>query len=124
LAEQSGAPLALASHLDLPGEVDLAIVAVPNAMHEPVSVDLLTAGVHVLVEKPMARTVAECDRMIAAARSTGALLAVGHDFRHFPIARFARDLLIRTHGNGITRWWAKSAVPLLILGGKPKQAVL
>jgi predicted dehydrogenase len=44
----------------------------------------------VLVEKPMARTVAECDRMIAAAASTRAVLAVGHDFRHFPIARFAR----------------------------------
>jgi predicted dehydrogenase len=92
LADQTGAPLALSSHLDLRGQVDLAIAAVPNALHEPVAVDLLSAGVHVLVEKPMARTTEECDRMIAAAGPTGAVLAVGHDFRHFPIARFARGL--------------------------------
>lgn len=83
---------AYASHADLPGLVDAAIVTVPNAAHADVAVDLLRAGISVLVEKPMARTVAECDRMIAAAASTGAVLAVGHDFRFFPVARFARDL--------------------------------
>jgi predicted dehydrogenase len=90
LAARAGAPLALASHEELPGRVDAAIVAVPNAFHESVAVPLLQAGVHVLVEKPMARTVAECDRMLAAA--VGTVLAVGHDFRHFPVARFAREL--------------------------------
>jgi predicted dehydrogenase len=81
------------SHLPLPGSVDLALVAVPNAWHEPVAVDLLRAGVHVLVEKPMARTVTECDRMLAAAAEGHATLAVGHDFRFFPVAQAAHELL-------------------------------
>src|SRR5512147_2701092 len=90
IAGQIGARHVYASHLELPGVVDAAVVAVPNEFHASVAIDLLNAGVHVLVEKPMARTVAECDRMIAAAASMRAVLAVGHDFRHFPIARFAR----------------------------------
>ena len=93
LAAQAGAPLALSNFAELAGSVDLALVAVPNAFHEQVVVNLLNAGVHVLVEKPMARTTAECDRMLLAAAETGAVLAVGHDFRHFPVARFAKDLL-------------------------------
>jgi predicted dehydrogenase len=93
LAARVGAPLAVAHHDAFAGHVDLALVATPNASHESIAVDLLRAGVHVLVEKPMARTTAECDRMLAAAASAGMVLAVGHDFRHFPIARFAREYL-------------------------------
>lgn len=92
LAARAGAPLALSSHRDLDGRVDAALVALPNALHEQVSIDLLQAGVHVLVEKPMARSVEECDRMLAAAAAAGAVLAVGHDFRHFPIARRVHEL--------------------------------
>ena len=92
LAARVSASLALSNYAELPGKIDLAIVAVPNALHERVAVDLLHAGVHVLVEKPMARTAAECDRMLVAAAQAGAVIAVGHDFRHFPVARFARDL--------------------------------
>ena len=92
LAARAGAPFALSNHRELPGKIDLALVAVPNAFHERVTVDLLAAGIHVLVEKPMARTTAECDRMIASAAASGRLLAVGHDFRQYPVAGFARAL--------------------------------
>jgi predicted dehydrogenase len=91
LAGRAGVNRAVADHRELIGAVDAALVAVPNAWHEPIAGDLLRAGVHVLVEKPMARTTAECDRMLAAAAERGAVLAVGHDFRHFPVAGFARD---------------------------------
>src|SRR5262245_29761733 len=47
-------------YLELCGNVDLAIVALPNELHQPVSSRLLESGVHVLCEKPMARTVDEC----------------------------------------------------------------
>jgi predicted dehydrogenase len=92
LATRVGAPYVVPDHRDLPGKVDLAIVAVPNAFHAAVAVDLLRAGVHVLVEKPMGRSFAVCYGMLAAASASGAVLAVGHDFRHYPVARFARDL--------------------------------
>jgi predicted dehydrogenase len=91
LAGRVGARLVLSDHATLPGAVDLAIVAAPNAVHASIAIDLLSAGVHVLVEKPMARTTAECDGMIAAAERSGVVLAVGHDFRYFPVARFAHD---------------------------------
>ena len=92
LARRAGGAPVVARHDDLPVPVDLALVAVPNAHHASVAADLLRAGVHVLVEKPMARTVAECDRMVAAAAGSGRILAVGHDFRHYPVAHYAREL--------------------------------
>ena len=52
---------------ELAGEVDAVTIAVPTESHLGVAVPLLEAGVPVLVEKPMARTVAEADAMIAAA---------------------------------------------------------
>jgi predicted dehydrogenase len=91
LAGRAGSGRAFADYRELIGAVDAALVAVPNAWHEPIASDLLRAGIHVLVEKPMARTIAECDRMLAAAAEGGAVLAVGHDFRQFPVARFAQS---------------------------------
>jgi predicted dehydrogenase len=92
LAARAPGAAALASHETLPGLVDAVLLTAPNAVHERVALPLLAAGVHLLVEKPMARTAAECDRMRAAAEQAGVVLAVGHDFRHFPVARFAREL--------------------------------
>jgi predicted dehydrogenase len=62
-------------------DVDAAVVATPNALHAPQSVALLRAGKHVIVEKPMATSVAECDEMIDASRASGALLMVAHCWR-------------------------------------------
>jgi predicted dehydrogenase len=62
-------------------EVDAAVVATPNALHAPQSVALLRAGKHVIVEKPMATSVAECDEMIDASRASGAFLMVAHCWR-------------------------------------------
>jgi predicted dehydrogenase len=62
-------------------DVDAAVVATPNALHAPQSVALLRAGKHVIVEKPMATSVAECDEMIEVSRASGALLMVAHCWR-------------------------------------------
>ena len=65
----------------------LAIVALPNDLHAPVTIQALQHGAHVLCEKPMARTTEECDRMLDAAAAMDRILAVGHFRRFFPITR-------------------------------------
>jgi predicted dehydrogenase len=93
LAERFGVTDVATDYRDLPGRVDAAIVALPNSLHSPVSCELLRRGVHVLVEKPMAVNVRECDEMIAAAQAGRSVLAVGLDFRFFDSSRWVRDLL-------------------------------
>lgn len=93
LAQQYGVPEVATDYRELPGQVDGAVVALPNSLHAPVSIELLKRGVAVLVEKPMAMTVAECDAMIEAARAGRAVLAVGLDFRFFDSSLLVRDLL-------------------------------
>src|SRR3954452_2112845 len=93
LADRFGVREVATDYRELPGQVEGAVVALPNSLHAPVSIELLRRGVHVLVEKPMAMTVAECDAMIAAARAGRAVLAVGLDFRFFDSSLLVRDLL-------------------------------
>src|SRR3954447_12423341 len=93
LAARFGVPEVATDYRELPGKVDGAVVALPNSLHAPVSIELLRRGVHVLVEKPMAMTVAECDEMIEAARAGRTVLAVGLDFRFFESSLFVRNLL-------------------------------
>src|SRR5262245_3246091 len=55
------------------GKVDAVSLAVPTKSHCEISCALLEAGIHVLVEKPIARTLAEADQMIAAAKKGAAI---------------------------------------------------
>jgi predicted dehydrogenase len=73
------------------GLVDAVSVAVPTVAHLEVAERLLRAGVAVLVEKPIAGSLAEADRMIAAAREGGALLVVGHTERFNPAVQALRE---------------------------------
>jgi len=87
-----------AAHADpaaLDGAVDLVSIAVPTARHHDVALPFLAAGVHVLVEKPIATSLAEADAMIAAAKKGGALLAVGHLQRFNPAFRALADALAK-----------------------------
>ena len=68
----------------LPGRCDAVSLAVPTEAHAEIACPLLEAGIHVLVEKPIARDLEEADRMIAAAEKGGALLQVGHLERFNP----------------------------------------
>ena len=75
---------ALEDYRALFGRVDAVTVAVPTVEHLRVARDFLERGVHVLVEKPMAVSLAEADAMIGAARASGATLAIGHTERFNP----------------------------------------
>lgn len=69
---------------ELMGRVDAVSIAVPTESHCEIACGLLEAGIHVLVEKPISRTLEEADRMIAAAQKGKALLQVGHLERFNP----------------------------------------
>jgi len=78
---------------DIIGEVDAVTVAVPTEIHRDIALMFLEAGVPVLVEKPLARTVAEADALVAAAARSGVVLAVGHTERFNPAVAAARPML-------------------------------
>ncbi len=75
----------LTSHLELAGEVDAAVVAVPSSRHFQVAADLLSAGIHLLVEKPLATTVADAEQLCRLAKEKDLHLQVGHLERFNPI---------------------------------------
>jgi len=78
---------------ELIGQVDAVTIAVPTELHRDVALMCLNAGMSVLVEKPMARSLAEADDMIAAADAGGLTLAVGQTERFNPAVSAARPLL-------------------------------
>jgi predicted dehydrogenase len=78
---------------DLAGHVDAVTIAVPTEIHCDVALMFLAAGVPVLIEKPLARTMAEADALVAAAATAGAILAVGHTERFNPAVAAARPIL-------------------------------
>ena len=89
VAARHGVP-ALASHRDLPRDLDAVSVAVPTSAHAAVVAACLERGLAVLVEKPMAATLSEASAMQETARRAGKLLCVGHTERFNPIVRAAR----------------------------------
>lgn len=68
----------------LVGRVDAALIATPNATHADIACALLEHGIHVLCEKPLATSPAEVDRMLDAARASGARLMAAHCLRFSP----------------------------------------
>ena len=75
---------AISDYRELFGAVDAVIVAVPTELHQEIAMPFLERGISVLVEKPITRTIAEADALIAAAKASGATLAAGHTERHNP----------------------------------------
>ncbi|HEY0534931.1 MAG TPA: Gfo/Idh/MocA family oxidoreductase [Actinoplanes sp.] len=97
LAEQWGGR-AVAGFDEVLDAVDLVVLAVPHGLHEGLALRALAAGLKVLVEKPMATTVEECDRMIGGRISAGRAagdLVVGQQGRFFGQVRAARSELAR-----------------------------
>jgi predicted dehydrogenase len=75
--------------------VDAVSVAVPTKEHAGVGCQLLDAGIDVLVEKPMAASIAEADQLIAAARRAGRILQVGQVERFNPAVTAAQQIISR-----------------------------
>jgi predicted dehydrogenase len=64
--------------------IEAVDIAVPTASHAPLAIKAAEAKKHILLEKPMARTVQECDNIVAAAERNGIKLMVDHSLRFFP----------------------------------------
>lgn len=92
LADRFGIPLVAQRLADLAGaRPDAVHVLTPPDSHAAIALDAFAMGCHVLVEKPMADTVADCEAMIAAAQAHGKLLGVNHSDLLDPVVRQALD---------------------------------
>lgn len=65
-------------------DIDIVVNATPSHLHPPITIDLLEHGFNVLCEKPFAQTAEQADRMIAAAKKAGRMLAVFQQSRFAP----------------------------------------
>jgi predicted dehydrogenase len=74
--------------------IDAAVVATPPRSHAPIALELLRAGKHVLVEKPMATSVADAEEMIRVAAGNGVTLMTGHTFEYNAAVRSLRKTLL------------------------------
>jgi predicted dehydrogenase len=74
-------------------EVEAVLLSTPHHVHKSMTVDAAAARKHVLVEKPMATTMADADEMIVACRRAGVALTVNYSFRYLPKVQKARELV-------------------------------
>lgn len=80
---------------DALGDIDAVVIAVPPTLHAPLALEAIAHGVHVLVEKPLAPTVLECQAMVDAAEKMGVTLMVGHTFEYHPAVWELRSMVER-----------------------------
>lgn len=65
-------------------DIDVVYIVLPNTMHKEFAIRTARAGKHVIVEKPMAITVADCEAMIAACKKAGVQMAIGYRLHYEP----------------------------------------
>lgn len=94
LADKWGIEIRIAPRVaDILGAVDAALVATPNDAHAPVALECIAAGVPVLVEKPLASSLADAERVVEAGERAGVMVATGFSTRFQWNVRFMRELL-------------------------------
>ena len=95
VAERFGIPNAYSNVSDMLSKEhpDIVDVCTPPNVHAPVAVEAMEHGSNVLLEKPMASSVADCDKMIDASRKYGAKLSIVHNQRFYPPFLKAEELV-------------------------------
>jgi predicted dehydrogenase len=100
--------------------LDFMVVAVPPSLHAEVTRDALARGLHVLCEKPLARSTAEARGMLAQALESRRVLYPSHNYKHAPVVKAVRAMLDEgavgevsqvtldtfrsTHAKGVAEW--------------------
>lgn len=94
-AREKEIPIAFGSYEEMLASdaVDAVYISLPNHLHAEWSIRALEAGKHVLCEKPFALTLNEVDRMIAASRASGRILAEAFMYRHHPQTLLVKDMV-------------------------------
>ena len=94
MATQYGVPKIYRTLDEMVAEkLDVVHILTPPAHHASLSIQAMEAGAHVFVEKPMAETPEDCERMIEAARRTGRVLSVNHSARMDPVVLQALEIV-------------------------------
>ena len=93
LAAEYKVPAISTDFRELPRYADAAIVAVPHRLHASIGEYLLSAGCHVLMEKPLALTDAECHRLVTLAKKKKVVLTVGLLRRYFRAYQITKKLM-------------------------------
>lgn len=89
---------------------DVVVIATPPSSHADYCVQALNAGAHVLCEKPFVSSLAEADRVIAAAHAVNRRVALNHEFREMPIFRGLRER-VRPQDVTFTQVWQLMDLP-------------
>jgi phthalate 4,5-cis-dihydrodiol dehydrogenase len=95
-------------------EVEAVVITTPHHLHTQILVEAAQAGKHILLEKPMAPNLEECDRMIQAAREHSVTFMVGHTNHFVPVYMTVKRLLesgefgdpVMIVDRTLKRWWA------------------
>lgn len=74
-------------------ELDAIVIATPVHLHHPLGLKSLSAGKHVMIEKPMAGSVAQCEELADLAQKNKLTLMVGHTFLYSPHVRKIKDII-------------------------------
>ncbi len=94
-ADTLGVSLAVADYRELFDHVDAVLLVVPHHLHRAIGIECLNAGKHLLIEKPLANSEAECLDLIRAAEANQKVLMVAYCVRYYPAVRKMKELLDR-----------------------------
>ncbi|SDW42589.1 Predicted dehydrogenase [Marininema mesophilum] len=90
--------------------VDVICICTPSGTHKEMTIQAAQAGKHIIVEKPMALTIADADKMIEVCKNQGVLLSVVHPNRFRPAMEALRHRVVEgafgtfSHANATVRW--------------------
>ncbi|RIK73455.1 MAG: hypothetical protein DCC67_17895 [Planctomycetota bacterium] len=105
LARLAGGDVQAATSIDeLPGGIDGAVIATPNHLHCETAIACLKRGISVLIEKPLATTVADGEAIHLEAVKQGRVACVGYSQRHRPNVQLMKRLLEREHFGAVKRF--------------------
>jgi len=106
-----GEVLFLSDYRDLTNDlVDAAIVLTPDYLHAKVAIQLLTAGIAVYLEKPLAISTETADEVLRVAKETKSPLYVGHNMRHMSFVQLMRQIIERGEIGEVKAIWCRHFV--------------